>query len=289
MNRIGITTDCVCDLPDEYLKFHDVEVVYFYITTVTGRFKDGFEITSGNILEYLENGGEKAETNAPAPEEYRDFFLAQLEKYDEIIHISISDKISLSYHNAKAALELMGESGSRVRVIDSEHLSTGIGHLVIMAVEMRNSGSTSEEIAAEAEKYKCRISTSFITMNADYLYRNGRVSKAVRNICDVFSLHPVLGMKDGRIILKSIKVGNYEKSVMRYIKGELKNNRKIDRKRLFITHAGCTVKLINAVKAQSQRLCRFEEILVSKASATISSNCGMGTVGVLFVRNNDVR
>lgn len=104
MNRIGITTDCVCDLPDEYLKFHDVEVVYFYITTGTGRFKDGFEITSGNILEYLENGGEKAETNAPAPEEYRDFFLAQLEKYNEIIHISISDKISLSYHNAKVAL-----------------------------------------------------------------------------------------------------------------------------------------------------------------------------------------
>lgn len=284
MKGIGITTDCVCDLPDEYLKCHDVEVVYFYITTATGRFKDGFEITSGNILEYLEKGGEKAETNAPAPEEYRDFFLAQLDKYEELIHISISDKISLSYHNAKAALELMGENGRRVRVIDSEHLSTGIGHMVIQAVEMRNAGSTSDEIAVEAERLKNRISTSFITMNADYLYRNGRVSKAVKNICDMFMLHPVLTMKQGRITLKSIKIGNYEKSVMRYIKSELRHSSRIDRKRLFITHAGCTVKLINAVKAQSEKLCSFDEILVTKASATISSNCGMGTVGVLFVK-----
>ena len=179
----------------------------------------------------------------------------------------------------------MGDKGSRVRVIDSEHLSTGIGHLVIKAVEMRNSGCTSEEIAAEAERFKKRISTSFITMNADYLYRNGRVGKAVKSICELFMLHPVLGMKNGRIILKSIKIGNYEKSVMRYIKGELRRSRNIDRKRLFITHAGCPVKLINAVKARSEKLCSFDEVLATKASATISSNCGMGTVGVLFVKN----
>ena len=284
MNGIGITTDCVCDLPEEYLKCHDVEVVYFYITTGTGRFKDGFEITSANILEYLESGGEKAETNAPAPEEYRDFFLSQLKKYDELIHISISDKISLSYRNAKAALSIMGEDGKRVRVVNSEHLSTGIGHMVIKAVDTRNAGCTADEIIAETEQMKSHISTSFITMNADYLYRNGRVSKTVKNICDVFMLHPVLAMKNGRITLKSIKIGNYDKSVMRYIKNELRHNGKIARKRLFITHAGCPVKLINDVKAKANELCRFDEVLVTKASATISSNCGMGTVGVLFVK-----
>lgn len=284
MKSIGITTDCVCDLPDEYLMFHDIEVMYFYITTVNGRFRDGNEITSGNILEYLESGGERVETNAPAPEEYRDFFLAKLQKYDRLIHISISDKISLSYRNAKAALELMGEKADRIQVIDSEHLSTGIGHMVIRAVELRDAGCTPEEIVAEAVQMRKRISTSFITMNADYLYHNGRVSKAVRSLCDVFMLHPVLTLKGGRITVKSIKIGNYEKSVMGYIKGELKHNRKIDKKRLFITHAGCTVKLINAVKAQSECLCSFDEVLVTKASATISSNCGTGTVGVLFVK-----
>lgn len=284
MNSIGITTDCVCDLPDEYLKKRGVDVVYFYITTGTGHFKDGFEITSGNVLEYLENGGQKAETSAPAPNEYRMFFLEQLKKHDEIIHISISDKVSASYRNAKEALGFMGSDGGRVRVIDSEHLSTGIGHMVMMAVEMLGEGRSADEIEAEAERMKKRISTSFITMNADYLYRNGRVSKAVRSICDTFMLHPVLTLKNGKIVLKNIRVGNYDKAVMRYIKSELTRSGKINKKRLFITHAGCTVKLISAVKEQTKRFCSFDEVIVTKASATISSNCGMGTVGVLFVK-----
>ena len=29
--KICITTDCVCDLPDEMLKEYNVDVVYFYI------------------------------------------------------------------------------------------------------------------------------------------------------------------------------------------------------------------------------------------------------------------
>lgn len=29
MRKIGITADCVCDLPDEYLAFNDIEVIYF--------------------------------------------------------------------------------------------------------------------------------------------------------------------------------------------------------------------------------------------------------------------
>ena len=154
MKKLGITTDCVCDLPDDYLKLHDVGIVYFYITTDRGRFKDGYEITSGNIIEYLEDGGEKAATNAPEPEEYREFFQDRLKECDELIHISISSKVSLSCKNASSALKLMGEQADRVHVIDSKHLSTGMGHLVIKAVEMRDSGKAAEEICRELEQIK---------------------------------------------------------------------------------------------------------------------------------------
>lgn len=284
MNNIGISTDCVCDLPDEYLKIHDVDIVYFYITTDTGRFRDGLEITSLNILEYLENGGRLAETNAPAPEEYRDFFLSQLEKHQRLIHISISDGISNSYRNAKAALELMGEKSERVCVIDSAHLSTGMGHMVIKAVEMRDAGCAFDEITAAAEQMKPHISTSFMTFNTDYLYRNGRVSKTINKICRQFVLRPVLAMKNGKLGLKSIGAGNYDKAVIRYVKREMRHSNTIDKKQVFITHAGCPLKLINEIKNELEKT-GIDEIIVTKASATVSSNCGKGSVGVLFVRN----
>ncbi|MGN0578837.1 MAG: DegV family protein [Ruminiclostridium sp.] len=283
MKKISITTDCVCDLPDEYLKLHGVGIVYFYITTASGRFKDGYEITSENVIEYLDSGGERAETNAPEPEEYREFFENQLKSSEEVIHISISSHISNSCPNALAALKLMGEQGNRVHIVDSGHLSTGMGHMVIRAVEMREKGKSAEEIVSEMQALKKRVSTSFIAKNADYLYRNGRVSKAVRNICSTLSLHPVLTMKNGKMGVKALQIGNYDKSVRRYIKSELRSSKNIETKRLFITHAGCSIKAINEVRALAEKLYSFDEILVTKASATISSNCGAGTVGVLYI------
>lgn len=283
MKKIGITTDCVCDLPDEYLKLHNIGIVYFYITTASGRFKDGFEITSENVIEYLDGGGERALTNAPAPEEYKEFFEKQLKTFGEVIHISISSHISDSCPNALSAIKLMGEQGKRVHIVDSEHLSTGIGHMVIRAVELCEDGKSADDIVSEMQDLKDRISTSFIARNADYLYRNGRVSRTVRNICSALSLHPVLTMKKGKMGVKALQIGNYDKSVKRYIKSELRRSKNIEKKRLFITHAGCTVKTLNEVRALADKLYGFDEILVTKASATISSNCGAGTVGVLYI------
>ena len=57
--------------------------------------------------------------------------------------------------------------------------------------------------------------------------------------------------------------------------------------RLFITHADCSVRTISKIKAEVEKLCRFDEVMVTKASATVSSNCGPETVGVLFVRRPD--
>lgn len=286
MKKIGITTDCVCDLPEEYFSLNDVGVVYFYITTSTGRFRDGYEIDSANLIEYLENGGQKGETCAPAPMEYKSFFEEQLKKYEEIIHISITDKVSHSYRNALEAVKDMGDEGKRVHVADSGHLSTGMGHIVINAVDMRDGGSTVKEILDETELLKKRVSTSFIAKNADYLYRNGRVSKFVRDICDTFMVHPVLSVKNGKLGLKTIQIGNYDSSMRRYIRRELRRSKEINKRRLFITHVGCTVKMITAAKAEISKCCDFEEVVVTKASATISSNCGEGTLGVLFINEN---
>lgn len=199
--------------------------------------------------------------------------------------MSCIDKVSLSYRNSLEALNVMGDDGKGVHVVDSEHLSTGMGHLVINAVEMRDSGRSAEEILKETECLKKRISTIFIANNADYLYRNGKVSKGVKNISSTFMVHPVLFLKNGRITLKTVEIGDYGKSIKRFIKRAFLYSKKIDKRRLFITHAGCSVKMISEVKAEVNRLCTFEEVIVTKTSATITSNCGAGTLGVMFIKN----
>ena len=283
--RIGITTDCVCDLPEDYLRANGVDLMYFYIITDTGRFKDGYGITSENILEYLEEGGEKAETDSPAPGEYRAFFEQQLKKYDEVIHIAASAYVGQSCAHARAAVQAMRDEGKRVTIVDSGNLSTGLGLMVMRAVELRDSGCPAAEIADAIERMKPRVSTTFITHSVDFLARNGRVGPKVSKLCRMLKLHPVMTLKDGKLKLHGLKVGHDEKAIMRYVRGELKRAGQIDKKRLFITHAGCTVRMIAQIRAEAERRCRFEEVMVTRTSATVSGNCGPGTVGVLYIRH----
>lgn len=283
MNKTGILTDCVCDLPEDYIVANNIDVIYFYIHTDTGRFRDVYEITSENLIDYIERSGGKALTTPPSPEEYMNFFEQNLKKYDEIIHIAISSRVSKAYENAIESLKMMGSNAEKVHIIDSSHLSTGIGHLVLTAVEMRDKGKACGEIIAELETMKNHISTSFITVNADYLYLNGRVSAAVKNVCNIFNLHPILTMINGELKLKRIEIGSYEKAAVRYVKSELRHANKINAQRAFVTHVGCTVKFLRKIKLAVSKFCPFEEIIPTKASATISGNCGTGTFGILFV------
>ena len=282
--RICITTDCACDLSEDILKRYNIDLMYFYIETEGGRFKDVDEITSQNIFEYLKNNGKRTETQAPPAEEFVDFFSKKLRNYDEIIHIAISSKISMCVKNSTTACSRMGEAAKRIHIFDSGHLSTGIGLLVLQAAEMVEAGCGSEEILAKLGEMRKKVSTTFMTLNADYLYRNGKVGRGVKALCSTFNIRPVLEMKDGYIKLKSVQIGDYEKSVIRYVKKELKNTNKIQKDKLFITHAGCSVSDLRLVNQEVNRHMSFEKIMVTQASATISGNSGPRTMGILFVR-----
>ena len=62
---------------------------------------------------------------------------------------------------------------------------------------------------------------------------------------------------------------------------DLKNAKK---DRVFITHSGCDETIINRVKDYVEGLNHFDEILITRAGSVISSHCGYGTLGVLFIK-----
>lgn len=283
--KVGIIAECVCDLPKKTLSNLDIYVLYFLIETENGVFTDTDEITAENIIFYMENGGLKTKSSPPSTEVYRKAFEKNLKKYDEVILITISSCISSSFEDAKKAAALFDDRKERIHIFDSGHLSSGLGFLVLHAAELANSGYSSASIIAELEQLKNRVSTTFMAKNADYLYRNGLVPRIMKNACTFFNLHPVLKMKNGRITLKSFIFGNYDYACKKYVRRELKNNYSINKKRAFVTHVGCSVRMLRIITTEIEKSAHFEELNITTASATISSNCGPGTFGLLFIRD----
>lgn len=284
--KVGILAECVCDLPKKTLRELGVDILYFLIETETGIFTDTDEITAENIISYMEAGGQKTKSSPPSPDVYIKAFEKDLKKYDEVIHVAISSQVSNSCANARKAVEMMGDDGKRIHIFDSCHLSSGLGFFVMRAAELANSGCSADMILSELESMKGRVSTTFLTQNADYLHRNGLVPKFIKNVCSWFRIHPVLCLKeDGRLSVKNIIFGNYTSACRHYVRTNLKGRSDIDKRCAFITHVGCDLSLLNVIKNEINKHCHFNELNVTSASATISSNCGPGTFGVLFITN----
>ncbi|WP_022767404.1 MULTISPECIES: DegV family protein [unclassified Butyrivibrio] len=53
--------------------------------------------------------------------------------------------------------------------------------------------------------------------------------------------------------------------------------------RVFITHSGCDREVVEAVREYLSGLGMFKEILETRVGSVVSSHCGPGTLGVLFI------
>ena len=284
--KICIATDCSCDLPTRMLKENGIQVMYFYIRTERGCFREGEEITAVNIFEYHnENSDRPAISLEPVAEEFYGFFTKQLTRFDEVIYITTGNKISMAYKNATDSLPMLAKDGNdgRVHIFDSMHLSTGIGHLALYAARLAREGRNVQEIISGLEIMRPKISTTFMADSADYLYRNGKVSKGLATLCRLLKFHPVLEMRDGKLKLIAVKVGAYESCAMRYVACRLKKLGNVRKDLLFITHAGCTAADMKMVKGKVEERAYFDKIEVTSASATISCNSGPRTFGLLYV------
>ena len=277
-NHMLITSDGVCDLPASYIKDGEFDIIWSYVNVGNATFLDGEEITASNVIEYYETEHKKATTSPPSAEEYAEFFRSRLEYNDVILHISISSYLSKGYENAVEAKKLLGVNGDRVFIVDSLSLSTGMALLIVKAIEMKKINDSASEIQAYLNEYKKKINMSFMVPNLDYMLINGKVDYRKAKRIRVFKLRPVLNIVDGRFKMK-IVAGI---SVQRFVTNLLKKPNIIDTGTLFITHVGLTTEEIEYIKQETLKIIKFDNIIVTEASAAATSSCGPGTVAVSF-------
>lgn len=278
--KIAITADCICDLPKDLLERFRIRLMYCYVHTGEGRFCDLFEISSDSLLAYLQKDGSHSHSSTADPSEYEYFFAETLKEAEHVIHITATANLSGAYPNATQAAKTF----DNVTVIDSAHISSGHGLMVLYAARLAEEGRNVDEICEALDEYRERVFSNFLVPSTATLYRNGKVSGAVHRLCTVLNLHPVLSMSRNKLKLWCIESGNMHRAISLYIKKLFKHSRQIDTGILFVTYAGCSVKQIDEIVEIVEKYIHFDQVILQKASATVSSNCGVGTFGLMFVR-----
>lgn len=279
--KICITTDCVCDIPGELLEKYDIKLMYLYIITPHGRFADTREIDSDSLEQYISVDNSNAHGDTVTVEEYEDFFAEMLTDAERVIHISLGNKIGRAYSIA----ELAAKGFDHVHVIDSGLISSGQGLLVLHAARMAAEGKNYEEIIESTNKVKERIDMRFIMPSADIFYKNGRTTSFIAKLCSNFNLHPCVSVRQNKIKVVGLMTGSLEATWRASIKSQLRRKKKVCTDIVFVTHAGCSVLQLEMVINEINKLVKFDQIIIQKASFSSACNTGIESVGIAYYEN----
>lgn len=280
-NKVLISADCVCDIPVDMAEELNVSLMYYYIITEEGKFRDMTEIRTEQVLEYMEVDGKKAHSAAAKTEDYWEYFAGLRKKTENpIIHLCMSQKLSRGYGRAVEA----ARSFSNIYVVDSWNISGGMGHLVFRAAEMANAGVCVDVILQMLERDRRKVQTTVVLDSTDCAFRSGNLEKTHHVVCEALNLHPMVRLRAGRVTLFGLCFGNPYHYAKRYLKRIFKNPEEIDTDFVLLMYTSCSEKLIRYVEKEMRRMVEFKRILVVPTYATVSCDIGSGCFGVVYIK-----
>lgn len=279
---IRILSDSTCDLSKELLERYHIRILPLHVNLGTEGYLDGVTITPDEIYKWSDANDETPKTAAISIGEAMDVFQPIIEAGDEIVVFSISDSMSATRRVMQLAAEEL-EAEDRIHVIDSQNLSTGVGLQVIAAATMAEAGKSADEIVAALTDITPRVRASFVVDTLTYLHRGGRCSSIAALAGGMLRLHPRIVVSEGKMDAGKKYRGKINRVIMEYVADMREDLLAAEKDRVFITHSGCDEETIAQVRAYLEELNVFDEILVTRAGSVISSHCGPGTLGVLFI------
>ena len=279
---VKIIADSTCDLSEELIKKYDVDILPLHILLGEKEYEDGKSITPEEIFQWSDEHETTPKTSAPAVETVMDLLRPYTQAGQECVCFCISESMSTCGNVIRMAAQEL-EAEDLVYVIDSQNLSTGIGLQVIEAAIMAKEEKTAAQIVAQIEALRPLVRASFVVDTLVYLHRGGRCGGLTAMLGGALKLHPKIVVENGAMHSTKKYRGNIKSVVLSSVKDMEEQLKQAKPDRVFITHSGCKPAIVEPVRAYLESLGIFAEILETRAGGVISSHCGPGTLGVLFI------
>lgn len=279
---VKIIADSTCDLSRELIEKYNVTILPLHILLDDKEYEDGVDITQAEIFEWADQNKATPKTSAVSIEHTQEIFSRELETASELVVFTISEDMSTTANVCRIAAEEI-DAVDKIHVINSQNLSTGIGLTVIEAAIMAGEGKSGAEIVEAIADIIPKVRASFVVDTLEYLYRGGRCSGLSAILGAAIKLHPRIVVKDGKMSSDKKYRGKIDFVTLAYAKDLEQELLQAKTDRVFITHTSNDRELVGKVRTYLEELHIFDEILETEAGGVISSHCGPGTLGVLFI------
>lgn len=279
---IGIVTENIASLVPKIIERYQIQIVeakFFW--------PDLDKIEGNNLYEKIKKAYEmkietRPTTSQPSPGEYYEAFKTQLDKFENVLCLTVSSELSGSFNSALQAREMFGERDKkRIFIFDTKNGAAGQALFVLRAIELIKEQRKIEEILEELENLITKTKLYIIFADPKGLEFIGRINKNQANwIRKMKNLgfHPIIELRKGRLEKGGIVLAkSEEEALFKKLEKESKKQRKEGKNiRVVINYADALEKA-KKLKEKSKEI-NCEVSFISEAPFIIWAVTGPGTL-----------
>lgn len=279
---VRIITDSGFDVPDA--SDARLTVLPLSITFGDTTYADGVDLTNDRFFELLIESDELPKTSQATPYAYAQIFERVRAAGDEAVVITLSSGLSGTYQSAVTAAADYPE----VHVVDSKNVTIGQGILVQYALRLADEGRGAAEIASMVESARERLVLLALLDTLEYLRRGGRIPKSVGAIGELLSIKPVVGVRDGEVVMLGKARGS--KNGRNLLHQEVEKNGIDFGMPVLIGYSGLSDKLLRKYLEDNRAIWEGrvaeEDLPITSVGATVGTHVGPNAIALAFFRKN---
>ena len=275
---VRIITDSGFDVPDA--SDARLTVLPLSITFGDTTYADGVDLTNDRFFELLIESDELPKTSQATPYAYAQIFERVRAAGDEAVVITLSSGLSGTYQSAVTAAADYPE----VHVVDSKNVTIGQGILVQYALRLADEGRGAAEIASMVESARERLVLLALLDTLEYLRRGGRIPKSVGAIGELLSIKPVVGVRDGEVVMLGKARGS--KNGRNLLHQEVEKNGIDFGMPVLIGYSGLSDKLLRKYLEDNRVIWEDkvaeEDLPITSVGATVGTHVGPNAIALAF-------
>jgi len=278
MNKVLITTDSTCDLSDSILDAYHIKIIPLYVNFNDESYVDRVDITTEQLYELVDTKGILPKTSAPSTGQFIKFFKPYIDEGYDIVYIGISLKLSSTLQSAQIAASEFDKG--RIHIVDSMNLSSGVGLMALKAAQFAQMGLEAKEIVNKVIALVPKVETAFVIDTMEYLYKGGRCSGIANLVGTLLKIKPIIHVVDGGMIVGAKPRGRTK--AYELLINKINNDKdKLDLDFVMVTHS-LNFEAAKFIKEGLNHL-NITNLFETTAGCVISSHCGKGTIGILYI------
>ncbi|MGK0576482.1 DegV family protein [Macrococcus capreoli] len=281
MSKIKLIVDSTHDLPQQYLKDHDIVQVPLNIVIDGKTYLDQEEMSSDEYLHQLVTLKDIPKTSQPPTGKFAEIYEKYIEEGYEILSLHMTHRLSGTLGSAQTAASMVD---GKVTVIDSGFIAQSYGFIIQNVAELIIKHKSMDEIV-EAIDIMNRQSKLFLVISQlDYLRKGGRISRGKGFIGGLMNLKPVAQVVDGEInVIQNARTQNAVVKLLTKEVAQMAEEYKY--LRIGISEADAH-DLLEKLKASIEQY-TDENITIHTTTPIVSTHTGPGAIGLSLFGYND--